>query len=299
MAFGPLSGVLQAPDFYLVQGDSVRGFSPVETLQPQVMADLTVETGAQGSGREGIIEYVTRQGDTLSGLAAEFGISEETILWANNLDKSSVLAAGKTLVILPVSGVSHVVKAGETLSQIVQRYRANLENTLRYNALDNENEVFVGDIIIVPDGKMPLPVAQKPIPSYAPVKSGYFIAPLPAGYRRTQGLHWYNAVDLTRGQCGDPIYAAADGIVQKVMLTTSTLRSAFGGAGNHLTLLHPNGVVTSYGHLLGALVTAGQNVTQGQVIAYVGGEPGTPGAGRSTGCHVHFQVMGAANPFAY
>jgi murein DD-endopeptidase MepM/ murein hydrolase activator NlpD len=298
LAFGPLSGVLQAPDFYLVQKDSIRAFYPVQAPRPQVLADLVSETGSLDTSRQEIIEYLVKEGDTISSLAGQFDVSPETILWANSLDKNSVLAAGKKLVILPVSGVMHVVRAGETLSEIVGQYKADLQETLAFNDLENENQVFIGDIVIVPGGTMPEPVIKRPAPTSAPLTPGYFVCPIAAPCRLTQGLHWYNAVDLSHGQCGEPIYAAASGTVQKVMLTSSTFRWVWGGAGNHLTILHPNGVVTYYGHLASALVSAGQEIVQGQIIGYMGGEPGMPGAGKSTGCHVHFQVIGARNPLA-
>jgi len=126
--------------------------------------------------------------------------------------------------------------------------------------------------------------------------SSYFICPHSA-CRISQYLHWYNAIDFG-GKCGDPIIAAAAGTVLKVQLTSSTSRWVFGGAGNHLTILHPNGVVTMYGHLSASLVKPEDVVSQGQMIALMGGQPGTPGAGLSTGCHVHFGVTGARNPFA-
>ena len=91
---------------------------------------------------------------------------------------------------------------------------------------------------------------------------------------------------------------AAGGRVLKVRLTSSTSRWAFGGAGNHITILHPNGVVTTYGHIATSFVNPGDEVSQGQIIALIGGQPGTPGAGRSTACHLHFGVSGAKNPFA-
>ena len=52
-----------------------------------------------------------------------------------------------------------------------------------------------------------------------------------------------------------------------------------------------------YGHVSKSLVVSGQIVSQGDVIALMGGKPGTPGAGISTGCHVHFDVRGSRNPF--
>lgn len=300
LAFGPSAGVLQAPDFYLVQKNSIRAFSPTESLKAQVFADLVSETDDSSADRREIIEYVVKDGDTLFSLAQDFGISAETIQWANGLNKNSVLATGKTLVILPVSGVMHVVKAGETLSEIVGKYKANLQETLAFNGSENENQVSIGDIIVVPGGVVPDPIiVARPVPSLAPLEAGYFICPIAAPCRLTQGLHWYNAVDLSHSQCGEPIYAAAGGTVQKVMLTNSTSRWALGGGGNHVTILHPNGVVTYYGHLASALVSVGQTVVQGQVIGYMGGAYGMAGSGNSTGCHLHFQVVGAVNPFAY
>ena len=123
-----------------------------------------------------------------------------------------------------------------------------------------------------------------------PLGSSYFICPT-SSCRISQGLHWYNAVDFP-GKCGDPIYAVAEGKVQRVKYGWNK------GAGNYLTILHPNGVVTMYGHILKSLVKPDQKVSQGDIIALIGGKPGTPGAGISTGCHVHFGVYGAKNPFA-
>ena len=53
-----------------------------------------------------------------------------------------------------------------------------------------------------------------------------------------------------------------------------------------------------YGHIAASFVNPGDQVSQGRIIALMGGQPGTPGAGLSTGCHLHFGVSGAKNPFA-
>ena len=266
-------------------------------IKPQVLASLL--GGEEGvNARGGIIEYAIEQGDTLWSIADKFGISLETVLWANNLTKSSVISPGKKLVILPVSGTIHMVKAGETLGEIVKKYKGDLAEVIAFNELEDENEVFAGDIVIIPNGILPTPVVVKSAPVLAPLVAGYFICPITAPCRITQKLHWYNAIDFSHGKCWEPIYAAASGTVQKVKLTTSSSSWAFGGAGNHLTILHANGVVTFYGHLASAIVSPGDTVSQGQVIGYMGGGWGMPGSGRSTGCHLHFGVTGAKNPFA-
>ncbi|MDO8740792.1 MAG: M23 family metallopeptidase, partial [Candidatus Woesearchaeota archaeon] len=93
-------------------------------------------------------------------------------------------------------------------------------------------------------------------------------------------------------KCGTSIHAAAPGQVQKVKYGYN-----FGG-GNYITILHSNGVVTYYGHLMTIFVKPGDMVDVGERIALIGGAPGMAGAGRSTGCHLHFGVVGAKNPLA-
>ncbi len=192
---------------------------------------------------------------------------------------------------MPVSGLLHHVTAGETVSGIASKYKGDVNEVIVFNELSNEGDINVGDILIIPDGVMP-PATKVYTPSLAPLATSYFICPISAPCRITQGLHWYNAIDFSHGNCGDPIYAAAGGQVLKIKYGWN------GGAGNYLEILHPNGVVTMYGHLQSVLVSAGQQVSQGQIIAFMGGQPGISGAGRSTGCHLHFQVIGAKNPFA-
>ena len=281
----------EAPDLCLVQDNSLTGFSFPIAISPKVLGSL-LDAGFDSTRANEVIEYEIQQGDTLTSIAEKFDISLNTILWANGLSKSSSAKTGQTLVILPVSGVLHHVKQGETVSQIAKKYKGDVNKILVFNELSNEGEIAVGDILVIPDGIMPV---SAPAPVYVestPVASSYFIPPISSPYRITQGLHWYNAIDFSHGKCGDSIFASAGGQVVKVKYGWN------GGAGNYVTILHPNGVTTSYGHLQTILVSVGQQVSQGQIIAAMGGQPGMAGAGKSTGCHVHFSLNGARNPFA-
>ncbi|OLN30099.1 M23 family metallopeptidase [Desulfosporosinus metallidurans] len=76
---------------------------------------------------------------------------------------------------------------------------------------------------------------------------------------------------------GTPIHAALDGTVQFVRYKTT-------GYGYHLAIDHGGGFVTLYGHCSKILVTEGQKVKAGDIIAEVGS------TGRSTGNHLHFEV---------
>ena len=88
---------------------------------------------------------------------------------------------------------------------------------------------------------------------------------------------FHEGVDLAAG-CGAPIYAAHAGTIAYAGL--------YGGYGNYIRINHGGGVTTAYGHIVngGILVSSGQQVGAGQVIARVGS------TGHSTGCHLHFEV---------
>ncbi len=222
--------------------------------------------------------YIVQVGDTLSGLAEKFNISIDTILWANDLNRNNALREGDSLIILPISGALHLVGKNETLSQIAQDYKVPESEILSFNEIGNANEIFVGDLLIIPGGQKP--VAPR-ISTRSTIASSYFIRPT-AGWI-TQGLHNYNAIDIAN-KCGTPIYASAAGTVQRAGYINI--------GGNRVQILHPNGVVTYYGHLSQISVKAGQTVVQGQQVGLMGT------TGRSTGCHLHFDVRGATNPLA-
>ena len=279
------------PQMVFLQQNSLLGVVSPSMVSSQSLGSLIGEDElADPENQESIIEYIVQPGDNLSSIAGKFNISTNTILWANNLSAKSVIKSGQKLIILPVSGVLHNVKAGDTLGAIALIYKAKTEDIVVFNNLTGEGDIFIEDILVIPNGQMP--ISPKPVnfaQTQIPIGSSYFICPTLA-CKITQNLHWYNAVDFG-GQCGDPIYAAAAGTVQKVLFGWN------GGLGNYLSILHPNGVVTIYGHLSASLVVANQEVSQGQIVALMGGKPGTAGAGISTGCHVHFDVRGGRNPF--
>jgi murein DD-endopeptidase MepM/ murein hydrolase activator NlpD len=237
-----------------------------------------------------ILEYEVQPQDTISSISKKFGISEKTILWANNLTEGSKLKAGQKLIILPVDGVLHQVKKGETISEIAKEYKADLSDIFSFNELSTNEKgevlIFPGDILVIPGGE--ISSSRSFSQQFLQVPNTFFICPLPP-CNITQGLHWYNAVDFSNGRCGEYILAAASG---KVILTKYGWN---GGAGNTIKILHQNGVITQYGHLREILVKVGQEVYQGQIIGTLGNTGRVVGA---TGCHLHFSVLGAKNPFA-
>ena len=98
----------------------------------------------------------------------------------------------------------------------------------------------------------------------------------------------HNGIDLACAQ-GTPIYATRAGKVTKTAYQA-------GGAGNYVSINHLDGFASIYMHMTHYVVSAGQNVSQGQLIGYVGS------TGISTGPHLHFGVSYAGtyvNPLAY
>jgi murein DD-endopeptidase MepM/ murein hydrolase activator NlpD len=98
-------------------------------------------------------------------------------------------------------------------------------------------------------------------------------------------LHGYNGVDIA-APVGTSIFAAAEGTV--IVAASSGWNS---GYGNYVVISHPNGTQTVYGHASKVMVSVGEHVSKGQLIASVGS------TGKSTGPHLHVEVRGAANPF--
>ena len=288
----------ESPELLFVESNSLKAATVPSTFSPSALGAI-IGGGEIEETRGAIIEYVVESGDTLSSIASTFKISLNTLLWANDLSSRSIITTGKILVIPPDTGIIHHIKNGDTISGIAKIYKGKTDEIIAFNNLSNEADIYIGDIVFIPNGVKPPPTVKYAPSKNVPIANSYFICPIASPCRITQNLHWYNAIDFSHGKCGEIIYAAAAGTVQKVKLTSSTSKWAFGGAGNHITIMHPNGVVTHYGHIAKALVSPGQQVSQGQAIALMGGTPGTAGAGRSTGCHVHFAVSGARNPFAY
>lgn len=274
--------------------------------------DGTASDIAQSPASNRISIYVVRKGDSLAAIAKMYGVSANTILWANDLRSTSDIQPGDTLVILPVSGVQHVVVKGETLASIVKKYHGVMQDVLDYNGLPAGASIAIGDTIIIPDGvdgpgSAPaqgvssgktggsalaggaasgcISKYERLISGYSgPALSGYFIRPI-AGGEKTQCLHGYNAIDLGTSP-GTQVMAAADGTV--IVARSSGYN---GGYGEYIAIDHPNGTQTVYGHLSKVYVTPGQQVTQGQIIGLSGN------TGRSTGPHLHFEIRGAVNPF--
>lgn len=100
-----------------------------------------------------ISAYVVKEGDTVDTVAAQFGISKDTVKWANNLSSDS-LTVGTSLEILPRNGIVYIVKSGDTIESIAEKYKGNASIIRTYNDLEISG-LTTGLKIIIPDGILP------------------------------------------------------------------------------------------------------------------------------------------------
>ena len=123
---------------------------------------------SQNTGRKGVISYTTKDGDTVQSVASEFGISEDTVRWANNLTSDS-LDAGKELKIPSITGVVYTVKDGDSADSIASKYQADKSRIITFNDAEISG-LHAGQQIVIPDGILP----ENERPGYvAPTTSTY------------------------------------------------------------------------------------------------------------------------------
>jgi len=257
-----------------------------EVIEETALLHSANPLGITALSREGLMAYKVQSGDTLSRVAVNFGISLNTILWANPELKGNFIRVGQEILILPVSGVLHVVNEGETLESIAGDYGISKDTLLEKNNALGSGGPIPGAKLVIPEGRPQIELAQKY--SSWPNLRGYFKLP-------TKGWNWgelhnENGVDIAN-TCGTEIYASQEGLVVEI----GNPKNWNGGYGGYIDIEHPNGTRTRYAHTQKNLISVGDYVSQSDVIAEMGDTGNTRG---SSGCHLHFEVHGARNPFA-
>ena len=214
--------------------------------------------------------------ESIWSLVKTYGVSIDSIVSLNNLRNINFLPVGKKIKIPHFSGVYHKVKHQEFPYSIAKKYKTSLTKIKQYNEINN-NYLAVGDILFIPDAK--LPASQRKL-----LFGTFFTNPVKGRISSKYGMRKhpiYNKMMFHRGidiasQSGNNVYAAASG---KVIFAGYK-----GGYGNYIIIRHNNGYQSAYGHLSKVLVKKGQWVKQKTSIAKVGS------TGVSTGPHLHFEI---------
>lgn len=294
---GPVapSGVPQAVLAPAVAPERTSALDRASLVRPPLPVTIVPERP-----REGVIVHEVAPGDTVWDLGLRYGISYQTILWANKLSEDDFIQIGQKLLILPVSGVYHEVQDGDTLESIAARYKADPQAIADFNRVTNETlEPY--QKLIVPGGVIPMPprpVVRPQAPPAAPAArssaasvarpvtppapprpvtgSGRFVWPA-RGVITTYFSGWHPGIDIAAAM-GTPILAADGGLVTFTGWDST-------GYGNRIIVNHGNGWVSTYNHLAAIYVRPGQYVSKGQVIGSMGS------TGRSTGPHLHLEFL--------
>jgi len=187
----------------------------------------------------------------------------------------------------PASNVFHVVKPGENLFRIGKVYDVSVEELAKANRLKDARQIHVGQRILIPGARRPVPVdtnaPAEAVPlSRTPPPVGVNDEPLLWPVSGTinssygpRGSSFHDGIDIAAPE-GTPILAIERGEV----IYSDQLR----GYGNMVIVRHPGGIVSVYAHNQVNLVREGQQVSKGEAIAKVGS------TGQVTGPHLHLEI---------
>jgi murein DD-endopeptidase MepM/ murein hydrolase activator NlpD len=285
---------------FVEEVEVAEGYLPQSQLTPlsEAIDDVTKE-------EETPSEYEIQSGDTLGEISLKLDIPMETLVELNS-DKletvnSTIHVGDKLVYMIPEPEISVERVERNYYEEIYDADIIYIDNNTWYTTQTKvlqqpsagfrkvvADEVYVNDILkervllkeevvmeavpkIVERGTIVPPTYIKPI-SGGRLTSNF-------GYRKrpTKGASTYHKGVDWAVSTGTPVYASCGGTVAKAGWGS--------GYGNVIYINHPDGRQTRYGHLSKILVTVGQKVKQGDLIAKSGN------TGVSTGPHLHFEIL--------
>ncbi len=273
------------------QQEDLRGILVTQAYGPNFYTQQAEEV-QQFRGGEIITHYV-QEGETPESIAQRYNLQVETILWENELQKTSTIKPGQELRILPIDGVRHKVARGETIYSVGKKYGlegSQIQMLVDYpfnEFLNDETfELATGQFLMVPEGVKP--EEKKVVPNRG---VGYLAQTPNAGSVAAQGSFvwpasgtitqrhsfYHKAIDIASRSAGSILAADSGTVIGAGWLDNS-------GYGNRVIIDHGNGYVTLYAHLRSVQVSQGQTVNRGDIIGQMGS------TGRSTGTHLHFEI---------
>lgn len=175
----------------------------------------------------------------------------------------------------------HTIEAGETLWELSRHYGVALDALISANRGVDPGDLQIGQVLTIPSGSTAGPATREP---EAASLAHAFIWPALAPISSLYGPRWggfHTGLDLAVA-AGTEVHAAREGKVE--------LADWLGGYGLTVILDHPDGTKSLYAHNSKLLVSAGDTVRQGQVLALSGN------TGHSTGPHLHFELIVGNRP---
>jgi len=130
-------------------------------------------------------QHVVQAGDTLLGIAQQYGVDYRALLAANDIKDPDILYVGQVLTVpasvpTPASGTrTHIVRAGETLLGIAVQYGVVYKELLEANAIVNPDRIYVGQVLTIPASA---PVSTPPAVHMHIVQAGETLLGIAARY---------------------------------------------------------------------------------------------------------------------
>ncbi len=208
--------------------------------------------------------YVVQPGDTLTKIAATFGLKPETIIGVNGIGNINDIKAGTSLEIPDRDGQMYTVKKGDSLSVIAYKYDMGYVTLAEVNGLSSPL-IIIGQHIFIPERT----ISKE---DYQIVMKSFFVRPAEGIF-----LHQFNETieDVITGEkkvskglyikneIGTPVLASNTGTITEISNDQS-------GLGRYIVIDHDNEYTSTYGHLDKIKVEVGVSVTQGDEIATIG-----------------------------
>ena len=147
-----------------------------------------------------ITVHAVQPGDTVQSVATKYGVSADTVKWANNLTNDT-LTPGTNLEVLPRTGIAYTVKDGDTIEKIVEKYKGDLSVVTTYNDLEITG-VTTGLKIIIPNGELPTterPGYVAPVAISSSYSSGGFVSGYGAWSGNVLSMRIFRGVDSNSG----------------------------------------------------------------------------------------------------
>ena len=234
--------------------------------------------------------YIIEPGDTVSKIAARFGLQEATIRF-NNFDiyDPDLLEVGASIQLPVRDGVIYVVQSHDTLSGVLENYAAELDATLAFpgNGISSPDHITVGQTLLLVGGSASVASGGYSgaggtwsMPMFAWPMAVTSISD-PFGVPRGNSYGYHTGVDWP-APIGTIVGSTATGVV--------SYAGWDGGYGYWVEVDHGGGVRSRYAHLNEIFVVVGAWVAAGDYVGTVGN------TGRSTGAHLHFEIIMSGQP---
>jgi LysM repeat protein len=182
--------------------------------------------------------YVVEPGDSVRTIAGQFRVTNETIIWENDLTDPDILRVGQELHILPFSGLIHEVRPGDTVASIANGYDALIGDVISVNKLLEPYVIVVGQKLAVPGAYRPLPrkvvisPAGAPDIVQAPPGEADQVAALVSPLKRKFPVLGNTPQELFIASIGEAAVASADssGVPASVTIAQAILETYWGSS---------------------------------------------------------------------